>query len=124
MTTRSRSRSSTSFKTELIADRVWRSRSQLGLAVVEYIGWFNDSRLHQALGDRLPSEFERLSQPSTLEFPSEGTNKPGLRETRSGSGSPRPTPHRQSADQPPTLVQASSNWGRRIAEREVDRDDD
>jgi putative transposase len=28
-----------SFKTELIADRVWRTRSQLELAVVEYIGW-------------------------------------------------------------------------------------
>lgn len=57
-----------SFKTELIADRVWRSRSQLELAVVEYIGWFNDVRLHQALGDLPPSEFERLSQTSTLEI--------------------------------------------------------
>jgi putative transposase len=57
-----------SFKTELIADRVWRTRAQLELAVVEYIGWFNDSRLHQALGDLPPSEFERLSQPSTLEM--------------------------------------------------------
>jgi transposase InsO family protein len=57
-----------SFKTELIADRVWRSRSQLELAVVEYIGWFNDVRLHQALDDRPPSEFERLSQTSTLEI--------------------------------------------------------
>ena len=37
-----------SFKTELIADRVWRTRSQLELAVVEYIGWFNNTRLHQA----------------------------------------------------------------------------
>ncbi len=57
-----------SFKTELIADRVWRSRAQLELAVVEYIGWFNDSRLHQALDDRPPSEFERLSHTSTLEI--------------------------------------------------------
>jgi putative transposase len=57
-----------SFKTELIADRVWRSRAQLELAVVEYIGWFNDTRLHQALDDRPPSEFERLSQTSTLEI--------------------------------------------------------
>ena len=30
-----------SFKTELIADRVWRTRSQLELAIVEYVGWFN-----------------------------------------------------------------------------------
>ena len=57
-----------SFKTELIADRVWRTRSQLELAVVEYIGWFNDTRLQESLGDLPPSEFERLSQPSTLEI--------------------------------------------------------
>jgi putative transposase len=48
-----------SFKTELIADRVWRTRTQLELAVVEYVGWFNSARLHEALGDRPPSEFER-----------------------------------------------------------------
>jgi hypothetical protein len=41
-----------SFKTELIADRVWRTRPQLELAIVEYISWFNDSRLHENLGDR------------------------------------------------------------------------
>ena len=50
-----------SFKTELIADRVWRTRSQLELAVVEYLGWFNSARLHQALGDRPPAEFEALA---------------------------------------------------------------
>ena len=49
-----------SFKTELIADRVWRTRSQLELAVVEYIGCFNHTRLHEALGDIPPAEFERL----------------------------------------------------------------
>jgi len=49
-----------SFKTELIADRVWRTRAQLELAVVEYVGWFNDARLHEALGDRPPAEFEKL----------------------------------------------------------------
>jgi Integrase core domain len=49
-----------SFKTELIADRVWRSRSQLELATVEYIGWFNHDRLHEALGDLPPAEFEQL----------------------------------------------------------------
>jgi putative transposase len=57
-----------SFKTELIADRVRRTRAQLELAVVEYIGWFNDGRLHQTLGDLPPSESERLSQSSTLEM--------------------------------------------------------
>jgi putative transposase len=48
------------FKTELIADRVWRTRSQLELAIVEYIAWFNDSRLHENLDDRTPREIEEL----------------------------------------------------------------
>jgi putative transposase len=38
-----------SFKTELIADR----------AAVERVSWFNNVRLHSALGDRPPREFER-----------------------------------------------------------------
>lgn len=49
-----------SFKTELIADRVWTTRSQLELAVVEYVAWFNNERLHEALGDRPPREVEDL----------------------------------------------------------------
>jgi len=49
-----------SFKTELIADRIWRTRSHLELAVVEYIAWFNDSRLHENLQDRPPREIEEL----------------------------------------------------------------
>ncbi len=48
-----------SYKTELIADRVWRSRAQLELATVEYVGWFNHARLHEALGDIPPVEFEQ-----------------------------------------------------------------
>lgn len=47
-----------SFKTELIADRVWRSRSQLELAIVEWVGWYNSRRLHESLGDVPPVEFE------------------------------------------------------------------
>ena len=46
------------FKTELIADRVWRSRSQLELAIVEWVAWFNNDRLHESLGDRPPAEVE------------------------------------------------------------------
>ena len=49
-----------SFKTELIADRVWRTRSQLELAIVEWVGWFNHTRLHESLGDLPPAEFEAL----------------------------------------------------------------
>ena len=48
------------FKTELITDRSWRSRTQLELAVVEYIAWFNHERLHESLRDLPPAEFEDL----------------------------------------------------------------
>jgi putative transposase len=49
-----------SFKTELIADRIWCTRSQLELAIVEWVAWFNNTRLHEALGDRPPAEAEAL----------------------------------------------------------------
>ena len=60
------------FKTELLADRSWRSRSQLELAVVEYVSWFNHERLHESLGDLPPAEFEDLyvRQGSQLSYPS------------------------------------------------------
>ena len=47
-----------SFKTELIRDRVWRSRSQLELAIVEYVAWFNNERLHTSLEGIPPAEYE------------------------------------------------------------------
>jgi putative transposase len=47
-----------SFKTELIADRIWRTQSQLEPAVVKYLGWLNHSRPHESLGDLPPAEFE------------------------------------------------------------------
>ena len=48
-----------SYKTELIADRVWRTNAQLELATVEYVGWFNHRRLHSSIGNRPPVEHER-----------------------------------------------------------------
>lgn len=65
-----------SYKTELIADRVWRSRAQLELATVEYVGWFNHERLHEALGDIPPIEFEQrhaLIQPVDGPLPGNGS---------------------------------------------------
>ena len=47
-----------SFKTELIRDRVWKTISQLELAIVEYVAWFNNERLHTSLGGIPPAEFE------------------------------------------------------------------
>ncbi len=55
-----------SFKTELIRDRVWRTRAQLELAIVAYVAWFNNDRLHEALGDIPPAEFEALHAARSL----------------------------------------------------------
>jgi putative transposase len=46
------------FKTELVADRPWRTRSELELAIVEWVGWYNHHRMHSSLGDLPPAEFE------------------------------------------------------------------
>ncbi|HSI80960.1 MAG TPA: integrase core domain-containing protein [Solirubrobacterales bacterium] len=49
-----------SLKTELVRDRVFRTRSQLELAVIEWVSWFNNVRLHSEIGDVPPVEFESL----------------------------------------------------------------
>jgi len=46
------------FKTELIADRVWRTQTQLELAIVVWVGWYNNTRLHSMLADIPPLEHE------------------------------------------------------------------
>jgi putative transposase len=45
-------------KTELVADRVFVSRRALELAVVAWIGWYNQTRLHSSIGDHSPAEHE------------------------------------------------------------------
>jgi putative transposase len=55
-----------SFKTELIADRVWRSRMQLELAVVEYIAWFNHDRAARVTR-RHPTRRARRTTRSTVQ---------------------------------------------------------
>ncbi len=55
------------FKTELIADRVWRTKDQLELAIVKWVGWYDNRRLHGELADVPPAEFEenwRAEQPA------------------------------------------------------------
>jgi putative transposase len=55
------------FKTELIKDRVWKTRGQTELAILQYVHWFNHDRLHESLGDIPPVELEDAynSQPLT-----------------------------------------------------------
>ena len=68
-----------SFKTELIADRVWMNRSQLELALVEYVGWFNHDRLHESLGDVPPVEFEQLHLTGSSISPNGSLTRPSPR---------------------------------------------
>jgi putative transposase len=64
------------FKTELISDRVWRSRSQLELAIVEWVAWFNNDRLHESLGDLPPAQFEQaLSRQTERVSPLRGSHQ-------------------------------------------------
>lgn len=62
-----------SYKTELIADRVWRSRSQLELQTVQWVAWFNHQRLHEALADIPPVEFEAIHQTRQTSFSGNGS---------------------------------------------------
>jgi transposase InsO family protein len=55
---------------QLIADRVWRTRSQLELAIVEWVAWFNNDRLHESLGDCPPAEVETLNAEQYVLTPS------------------------------------------------------
>jgi putative transposase len=45
-------------KTELVQGRPFPTRFACELALVEYLGWVNHTRLHENLGDRPPAEFE------------------------------------------------------------------
>jgi putative transposase len=49
------------YKTELIYRRgPWRTREQVEIATLEYIDWWNNSRLHTEIGDIPPAEKEAL----------------------------------------------------------------
>jgi transposase InsO family protein len=47
-----------SLKGELIDTRAWPTRTGTRRAVVEYIGWYNGTRLHSSLGYRSPADYE------------------------------------------------------------------
>ena len=95
-----------SFKTELIADRVWMNRGQLELALVEYVGLFNHDRLHESLGDLPPVEFEQLhtttrsiSTNGSVEEPSPRAAE-RLRTPRSEPDEPSERPNGTESDPP------------------------
>ncbi|MGH3993890.1 MAG: IS3 family transposase, partial [Pseudonocardiaceae bacterium] len=47
------------YKTELIADRVWKTATEVELGTVGWVGWYNNVRLHGELGDIPPVEYEQ-----------------------------------------------------------------
>jgi transposase InsO family protein len=51
-----------SLKGELIDLQAWPTRAMARRAVVEYIAWFNGTRLHSSLGYRSPAEFEEAAK--------------------------------------------------------------
>ncbi len=46
------------YKWELVKQRRWKTRSELELATVEWISWYNHARLHGEIGDIPPAEYE------------------------------------------------------------------
>ena len=47
-----------SLKGELIETQAWPTRAAACRALVEYIAWYNGTRLHSTLGYRSPADFE------------------------------------------------------------------
>jgi putative transposase len=55
-----------SLKGELIETRPWPTRAAARRAIVEYIGWYNGTRLHSTLGYLSPAEFESTTRKEDL----------------------------------------------------------
>lgn len=75
-------------KTELVKGRVYRSRFEAEIAIVEWIGWFNHRRLHTELGDIPPAEFEARHAEAGANPDVRSVAEPSL---RAAEGAQRPT---------------------------------
>jgi transposase InsO family protein len=51
-----------SLKGECLDQQAWPTRASARRATVEYIGWFNGTRLHSALGYLTANEFEAATE--------------------------------------------------------------
>jgi transposase InsO family protein len=55
-----------SLKGELTDLQTWPTRAAARRAVVEYIGWYNGTRLHSTLGYQSPAEYETTTGKENL----------------------------------------------------------
>jgi putative transposase len=55
-----------SLKGECLDHQPWPTRAAARRAIVDYIGWFNGTRLHSALGYLTPNEFEAATGPEVI----------------------------------------------------------
>ncbi len=46
------------FKAELIHPRRWESRAELEVEIAGWVGWYNNERVHSAIEDKSPAEYE------------------------------------------------------------------
>ena len=73
-------------KTELTKRTTWRTRLQLELALVVYIGWYNADRLHRAFNGRTALEvLDEYNQRQTAARATMASTQFRLRGTRGGS---------------------------------------
>jgi transposase InsO family protein len=83
------------FKAELIDRQGWRTREEVEFAVVEWVAWYNNRRLHSSIGDIPPVELEANYYASTdtlqpTEPPNQASTKPGAAHPATGRTPARP----------------------------------
>ncbi|GLX02531.1 integrase core domain-containing protein [Microtetraspora sp. NBRC 16547] len=54
------------FKAELIHLRRWESRAELEVEIAGWVGWYNNERIHSAIEDKSPAEYEAAYYASVI----------------------------------------------------------